>query len=102
MEAFGQCIRLAFKAKLVTLWSWVREEKTPASSLFLILCSAWKTLPSSCELRPSDLRCKDSSVQSDRTGSDKEQALASTSNCFYLQWPDVSLSLIRLPYITMT
>lgn len=47
MEAFGQCI---FKATLFPLGCWVREEKTPASSLCLIPCSAWKTEAVRCQM----------------------------------------------------
>lgn len=58
---------------------------------FSILCSAWKRSLSSCELRPSDLRCKDSSAPGVGRSSDEEQALASTSNYLYFEWPDVPL-----------
>lgn len=55
------------------------EERAPASSLWLISCSPWKTSANSCELRPWVLRCKGSSVPSDT-----EQAPASTSNQLHL------------------
>lgn len=93
MEAFGQCIQLAFKAQLVTLWSFC-EGGENASLLFFFffdLLLSLETSHSSCELMPSDLRHKHSSVPSDRPGSDKEQALALTSNHLYLQWLDVPL-----------
>lgn len=80
MEASGQCIWLAFESEPVTFWSRVRRCQPP-----------WRTSASSCELRVSGLRCEDNSVQSDRTGSDKDQALASTSNDFYFWWPNVLL-----------
>lgn len=67
MAAFGQCIKL----EAVTLQSEVTVEKLPASDLFLVLCLAWKTSPHSCELKPPELRCKDSFVPSDRAQRNK-------------------------------
>lgn len=72
------------------------EENLRPDFAFLILRSARKTSPSSCEPRPSDLRRKDCSVPCDRTGSDKNQALVPIPNHLYLLWPDVPL-----PYVTM-
>lgn len=39
-EAFGQCMYLAFKAELVTLWSWVREEEKKRRPLLCFQSSA--------------------------------------------------------------
>lgn len=90
-EAFGQCIYLHLVAGHSLVLGEKGGETASLPLCFSILCSAWKTLLSSCELRPSDLRCKDSSAPGVRSSSDEEQALASTSNYLYLEWPDVPL-----------
>lgn len=87
MEAFGQCIWCALKADSLVLGEGGENARLLCVFfLFVVFLSSaqlGETLPGRCELRPSDLRCKDS-LQSYRTGSDKEQALAPTSNRFYL------------------